>query len=545
MGGIGLRHYDIAGAALDAFRTIDDSMRANRRDKALEEERAFQRERQTKADARTEEEFQWLKDDREIKQADDELGLMYADWKAGKAINPSERARRRMAQLGVELPLGPGDPDEAMVKGAVSDQLLGVINKRKAELDQIPTGTTIPAGEIGQALVKLDPVRYSKTYTDDQGEYRVQPSQLYLMRPGNKTSFALGMGVLRKDDAGQWVETGQIVPATKGQSNGADDQVSVISLDDLTDKLQKTSEFNRFYLDSMGTVENYLALKGNKQAGEAVTEKKSLSKVTAFKASDKYMALQKELPDYVQAIDGMVASGLLDANKYGEAMVKVGEEARKLKREGEEGKQANTLLGVMLKAKTKDEMGAVLVEYGGRLKQGAVDKAVTAYEKVTKSFSRDEMNEIRLQIAEMRGATRAGGGSGEGSTAMIKNAEFMVRRGIAQNYQEAYQMLNTAKDNPEALVKTLVSEGIKNNALLPFDQQKTPKQIAQEARSVVQELYGGQGQPQPLGPQSGITKFDEALLLDQASPGGPRRGMAAAPKPGSSRGATGLNSFYR
>jgi len=242
----------------------------------------------------------------------------------------------------------------------------------------------------------------------------------------------------------------------------------------------------------------------------------------------------------------MVASGLLDANKYGEAMVKIGEEARRLKREGEEGRQANTLLGVMLKAKIKDEMGAVLVEYGGKLKQGAVDKAVTAYEKVTKSFSRDEMNDIRLQIAEMRGATRAGG-SGDGSTAMIKNAEFMVQRGIAKNYQEAYQMLNTAKDNPEALVKTLVSEGIKNNAMLPQDEQKTPKQIAQEARSVVQELYGNQTTPpQPGDQQQGVTKFDEALLLNPAPTGGPQRGMTPqAPKPRSSRGAAGLNSFYR
>lgn len=537
--GIGLRHYDIAGASLDTFRTLDNSFRANRQEQALAEERSFQRERQIKADDRADEQFQWLKDEREIKKADEELGLLYADWKAGKQIQPSELARKRMAQLGVEMPLGPDNPQQALEKGVVSGQLLGLIERRRPELDQLPPGTTIPAGEIGQALVKIDPKRYSQTYKDDKGEYRVQPSELYLMRPGGKTSFALGLEVLRPDANGQWVGTGEKVPATANKSNGPDDQVSVVALDDLTSKLQSAAEFNKFYLDSMGTVENYLALKGNKQAAESVAEKKTLNKVTGLLASDTYKkAVKGEYAPVIEMVAEMAQQGLADDKDLAKALqlVTTKEVETTAKNKQDEADAQTSIVGYAGMAKNAPRTAAMASQLQPLIAEGKVSGKRAS--KMLDLVYAAEQKSLDRQATIAASRARAGG---DGSTALIKNAEFMVQRGIAKDFNQAFQMLNTAKDNPAALVKTLVTEGIKNNAMLPAGQQKTPQQLVQEAREIVAGL---QEIDQP--PATAPTAFDQALILSPAPApsGGPRRGLAQ-PKPSSQSSKNPALNFFR
>ena len=539
--GIGLRHYDIAGASLDAFRTLDNSFRANRQEQALAEERSFQRERQIKADDQADEQFQWLKDEREIKKADEELGLLYADWKAGKQIQPSELARKRMVQLGFELPLGPVNPIQAIEKGVVSGQLLGLIEKRRPELDRLPPGTTIPAGEIGQALLKIDPKRYSQTYKDDKGEYRVQPAELYLMRPGGKTSFALGLEVMRPDASGQWVDTGEKVPATANKSNGPDDQVSVVALDDLTSKLQSAAEFNKFYLDSMGTVENYLALKGNKQATESVAEKKTLNKVTGLLASDTYKKAAKgEYAPVIEMVAEMAQQGLADEKDLAKALqlVTSKEVEASAKDRQDEADAQTSIVGYAGMAKNAPRTAAMAAQLQPLIAEGKVSGKRAS--KMLDLVYAAEQKSLDRQATIAASRARAGGGA-DGSTALIKNAEFMVQRGIAKDFNQAFQMLNTAKDNPAALVKSLVTKGLENNALLPAGQQKTPQQLVQEAREIVAGLQEID-QPAATAP----TAFDQALILNPAPApnAGPRRGLAP-PKPSSQSQVNPASKFFR
>lgn len=410
----GLQNYDIAGTALNAFRTLDNSFRADRQEQADADERLYQRERQAKIDARTDEQFQWQKDDRETRQADEELGLVYADWKAGKTISPSERVRKRMSQLGVELPMGPDNPQQAAQKGAVASQLLGVIEKRLPELEQLPSGTRIPAGEIGQALNTIDPARYSQTYTDDRGEYRVQPSELYLVKPEGKTSFALGLEVLRKDQSGQWAGTGEIVPATKGKSNGADDQVSVISIDDLQGKLKSAAEFNRFYLDSMGSVENYLALKGNKQAAESISEKKSLSKVTGLIGSDSYKTATKgQFAPLVEMVGTMAQQGLVDEKDLAKAvqLATTKEIETNIKNRQDETEASTAVLGYAGMGKDAPRTAAMANQLAGLMKEQKISGKRAS--KMLELMFNAEQKAADRQATIRAAAARAGGGDNQ------------------------------------------------------------------------------------------------------------------------------------
>lgn len=527
----GLQNYDIAGTALNAFRTLDNSFRADRQEQADADERLYQRERQAKIDARTDEQFQWQKDDRETRQADEELGLVYADWKSGKAINPSERVRKRMSQLGVELPMGPDNPQQAAQKGAVASQLLGVIEKRLPELEQLPSGTRIPAGEIGQALNTIDPARYSQTYTDDRGEYRVQPSELYLMKPGGKISFALGLEVLRKDQSGQWAGTGEMVPATKGKSNGADDQVSVISIDELQDKLKSAAEFNRFYLDSMGSVENYLALKGNKQAAESISDKKALSKVTGLIGSDSYKAATKgQFAPLIEIVGAMAQQGLVDDKDLAKAiqLATTKEIENKVKNQQDETEASTAVLGYAGMGKDAPRTAAMANQLAGLMKEQKIS-GKRASKMLELMFAAEQKAADRQ--AQIRAAA-ARAGDGDSSSAKIREIEYLVKNGMTREdaAQRVYGETKTGMQVEASAKRTMIS-GLQKDIKLMSDQLiKTRKEDRpalvrqiQQKQAQLDSLMGDGEQAEP----EQFTATDAAFL--NANRSAVAGGMTAQP----------------
>ena len=528
--GIGLRNYDIAGAALNAYKTLDDSFRANRREKAEGEERAFQRERQNKADARADEQFQWQKDDREIRQADEELGLVYADWKAGKTISPSERVRKRMSQLGVELPMGPDNPQQAVQKGAVASQLLGVIEKRRPDIEKLPAGTRIPAGEIGQALNTIDPARYSQTYTDDKGEYMVRPAELYLVKPEGKTSFALGLEVLRKDQSGQWAGTGEVVPATKGKSNAADDQVSVISLDDLQGKLKSAAEFNKFYLDSMGSVENYLALKGNKQATESISDKKSLSKVTGLIGSDSYKTATKgQFAPLVEMMGTMAQQGLVDEKDLAKAvqLATTKEIETNIKNRQDETEASTTVLGYAGMGKDAPRTAAMASQLAGLMKEQKISGKRAS--KMLELMFAAEQKAADRQATIRAAAARSGG---DASSAKIREIEYLVKNGMAREdaAQRVYGETKTGMQVGASAKRTMIG-GLQKDIKLMSDQLITTRKEdrpalvrqIQQKQAQLDGIMGDTDQPEP----EQFTATDAAFL--NANRSAVAGGMTAQP----------------
>lgn len=282
---MGLRHYDIAGTALNAYKTIDDSMRANRREEALNEERVFQRERQTKSDARAEEEFGWKKQTEENKRADEELELWWTARQSGQDAAPSELAAKRMRQLGVGLPGGPANVEEAVRKGKAAAQLKHVLPTFQQKLQNVPTGTMVDISGTGvdELLQTINPERYGKVFTDKQGEYRTTaPKQAYVVRQDGEIAVALQTGVQRKDANGSWVDTGEAVPLTKNQTRDDRDPISIRKLSELTQQLGQIEQFNKAYLDMEWAVTQHLANKGSKSALEKVSAKKSRQEISAL-----------------------------------------------------------------------------------------------------------------------------------------------------------------------------------------------------------------------------------------------------------------------
>ena len=452
--------------------------------------------------------------DKAQRETDDEINLQLVEsgaWKLNNMIfaeDPEQAEHARLSFTNDEWTAMLKHPALGKYLGNYQTRMPGIIEFKQA-MSNVLNGQdvqTVPGRDnkswslVGpgvQQMInsyqKIDPDRFS-----DTGE--VDHAALYT-RDGGQTYY---LGFRYKDGSGAYREGVATKHRTKANDpEAANDPLSSITIAGTAKWLLTKASADTAILElkaMFGDKEARAEL--NKARANGLTKQQNTDSIEAFTKTAAYQKMMKgHHANMLQATIEAVKSGVLQKDAIG----KVIELANTTKEKKYEIKTINRGTTVETWAiNPADPSDRTLLGKGARWKDGA-------------------------------------GGGADGSTALIKNAEFMVQRGIAKDFNQAFQMLNTAKDNPAALVKSLVTEGLKNNALLPAGQQKTPQQLVQEAREIVAGLQEID-QPAATAP----TAFDQALILNPAPApnAGPRRGLAP-PKPSSQSQVNPASKFFR
>lgn len=544
---IGLRHYDIAGSALQAFSTLDNSFRADRREKADEEERTFQRDRQTRSDARADEAFDrqkqdWARDDNDRLLASALYKTQQYEAAKQQGQNPGQAPQYT--------------PEEAQALGRLSrDKKAPWVATSPSQLPQYINDLTI-ADQLA-AKLKLLPENARLRVTDPDalailgrldGERSVKAHENGTQNQGYNSIFVDGPYLLSALNVRRPDGSVVAMPATEGASTEDTAPVRRVTREEFAGKTQgallankalaySLQQYEPDQVYSSKDLEAAIVANGGKGAGEIVARQKSLNKVTGLLSSDTFKkATEGEFAPVVQMMAELAKQGLATDKELSDALklATTKDVENKIKGSQDETEARTAVLGYVGLDDTMPRTAALAQQLQQLMEAGKISgkRAAKMLDLAYAAEQRSQDNAAKIAAAKAGRQPRE-----ESSTALIKNAEFLVNRGIVPDYQAAYQALNTSKDNPEALMKTLISEGMKNNALLP--EPKTPQQIVQEAKEVVSGLYPqrqGGGQASGSGQQAAPTATDQAVLLNQSGPAGgltgPRAGIIP-PKPSS------------
>lgn len=295
-----LQNYDIAGAALNAFRTVDESFRSDRREKADAEERKFQRERQTKADQRADEEYSYQKAQRNREETDRHLQAAAFEFEQAQQEKRAPKYKpEQLKALGIAINENDwtAQPHEAdsLPKFRAVEELLAARPSIEALINQSPAGLHQAPVDLQERLNLLENSRFVQSY--ENGSTGTGMAGLFL----NKLSDGQAMVTAT---VGLKDKTGNPLPAqpvTDGASTDPDAPVRMVPLGEVFRKLEGSSllfkmvqsadpqEYDKA-IKSIGKsdIESAIVANGGKGADKLISEKKQLSRAQALLESDAY-----------------------------------------------------------------------------------------------------------------------------------------------------------------------------------------------------------------------------------------------------------------
>lgn len=166
------------------------------------------------------------------------------------------------------------------------------------------------------------------------------------------------------------------------------------------------------------------------------------------------------------------------------------------------------------KSKMRRESGkdlADLMQKQSDLEQRADDKRLDREERARAA---KEANEVKRDIAEGNNATRKEtaalirAAGGDKAPADVRTVEWMVVNGVAGDAKDGWAKLNTAKQNPQALVSDIYksmkeSDALRGGKRSNADLVAEAKVVANEILGVTAAPSGGKPSPSPAGKPGG------------------------------------------